>query len=69
MRHEWLLGTAGVISILFGAIILASPSAGILTLIWLIAVQSIATGFLFIVIGLRVRSSEPRLENPTTYTR
>jgi uncharacterized membrane protein HdeD (DUF308 family) len=64
IRNEWFLGLAGMISILFGAFVLISPGAGALALIWLIALQSIATGVLFIIIGLRVRSSEKRLVNP-----
>jgi uncharacterized membrane protein HdeD (DUF308 family) len=58
IRNEWFLGLAGSISILFGAFVLSSPGAGALALVWLIALQSIATGVLFIVIGLRVRSFE-----------
>ncbi len=57
IRDEWFLGLAGVISILFGGFVLISPGAGALALVWLIALQSIATGVLFTVIGLRVRSA------------
>lgn len=57
IRNEWFLGTAGVIAILFGAFVLLSPGAGALALVWVIALQSIATGVLFVIIGLRVRSS------------
>jgi uncharacterized membrane protein HdeD (DUF308 family) len=61
IRNEWFLGLAGIISILFGGFVLISPGAGALALIWLIALQSIATGVLFIIIGLRVRSAERTL--------
>jgi uncharacterized membrane protein HdeD (DUF308 family) len=57
IRYEWFLGLAGVVSILFGAFVLISPGAGALALVWLIALQSIVTGVLFIMIGLRVRSA------------
>jgi uncharacterized membrane protein HdeD (DUF308 family) len=64
LRNEWFLGLAGTISALFGAFVLISPGAGALALIWLIALQSIATGVLFILIGLRVRSAERMVAHP-----
>ena len=64
IRNEWFLGLAGIISILFGVFALISPGAGALALIWLIALQSIATGVLFIIIGLRGRSTERALRQP-----
>jgi uncharacterized membrane protein HdeD (DUF308 family) len=67
IRNEWFLGTAGVISILFGAFVLLSPGAGALALVWVIALQSIATGVLFVIIGLRVRSSADPHRQPTTH--
>lgn len=65
MRNEWILGTAGVTSILFGALVLFSPGAGALTLVWAIALQSIATGVLFVIFGLRVRDAQPRDTSPS----
>jgi uncharacterized membrane protein HdeD (DUF308 family) len=67
IRNEWFLGTAGAISILFGAFVLLSPGAGALALVWVIALQSIATGVLFVIIGLRVRSSADPHRQPTTH--
>jgi uncharacterized membrane protein HdeD (DUF308 family) len=61
IRNEWFLGLAGIISIFFGAFVLISPGAGALALVWLIALQSIAIGVLFTIIGLRVRSAERTL--------
>ena len=63
IRNEWFLGLAGIISIFFGGFVLISPGAGALALVWLIALQSIATGVLFTIIGLRVRSSERPLRH------
>jgi uncharacterized membrane protein HdeD (DUF308 family) len=50
-----------VTSIFFGAFVLIQPGAGALTLVWLIGLQSIAAGVLFILISLRVRSTERHL--------
>lgn len=65
IRGEWLLGLAGVVSILFGALVLALPGAGALALVWLIAFYAIALGVLLIALGLRMRST-PRTAEPQT---
>ena len=57
IEGEWLLGLAGLVSILFGAFVIILPGAGALALVWLIAVYAIATGVLFIILGFRLRSS------------
>lgn len=56
IRGEWLLGLAGLVSILFGAIVLVFPGAGALALVWLIAFYAILIGVLLIALGLRLRS-------------
>ncbi len=57
IEGEWLLGLAGIVSILFGAFVIILPGAGALALVWLIAVYAMATGILFMVLGFRLRSS------------
>jgi uncharacterized membrane protein HdeD (DUF308 family) len=57
IRGEWLLGLAGLVSILFGVFVILLPGAGALALIWLISVYAIATGILFIILGIKLRSS------------
>ena len=48
LRHriqgEWLLGLAGVLSIVFGVFVLLFPGAGALAMVWLIAVYAMAIG-------------------------
>jgi len=39
VRNEWVLGLAGIISVLFGGFVLVSPGAGALALVWLVAVR------------------------------
>src|SRR5262245_21430016 len=56
IRGEWLLGLAGLVSILFGVFVILLPGAGALALIWLISVYAIATGILFIILGFKLRS-------------
>lgn len=53
--NEWMLILAGIISVLFGLVILIAPGAGALGLIWAIAAYSIVFGVLLIGLALRLR--------------
>src|SRR5262244_2503920 len=53
--NEWMLILSGVISVLFGLIVLIAPGAGALALIWVIAAYSIVFGISFIALSLRLR--------------
>jgi uncharacterized membrane protein HdeD (DUF308 family) len=53
---EWLLILAGVLSIVFAALLVAYPSAGILTVIWLIAFYAVIFGVTLIALSFRLRS-------------
>jgi len=54
--NEWLLGLAGLLSVVFGVLIVMQPGAGALTVVWLIAWYSILLGLTLTMLGLRVRS-------------
>jgi uncharacterized membrane protein HdeD (DUF308 family) len=56
IRGEWLLVLGGIASILFGFLLIVWPGAGLLTLIWLIALYAVILGILSIALGFRVRS-------------
>jgi uncharacterized membrane protein HdeD (DUF308 family) len=58
IEGEWLLGLAGLVSILFGVFVIMLPGAGALALVWLISVYAIATGILFIILGFKLRSGK-----------
>jgi uncharacterized membrane protein HdeD (DUF308 family) len=55
IRGEWLLALAGVLSIVFGALLMWRPGVGALALVWWIGAYAIAFGALLIALGLRVR--------------
>ena len=55
IRGELFLAIAGVISILFGLYIVIFPGAGILSVLWLIAVFAMAFGVSLIGLGWRLR--------------
>ena len=54
--NEWMLILGGVLSVIFGAIILIAPGAGALGLVWAIAAYSIVFGILLVALSLRLRS-------------
>jgi uncharacterized membrane protein HdeD (DUF308 family) len=56
IHNEWLLIVAGVMSILFGAALLARPAAGALAMVWLIGAFAIAHGLLRIALAFKLRS-------------
>ena len=55
IKGELFLGIAGLISILFGLYVIIFPGAGILSVLWLIAVFAIAFGVSLIGLGWRLR--------------
>ena len=54
--NEWMLILSGVVSVLFGVIVLIAPGAGALGLIWAIAVYSIVFGISFVALAFRLRN-------------
>jgi uncharacterized membrane protein HdeD (DUF308 family) len=56
IEHEWLLGLSGVLSVLFGAVMMASPAEGALAVVWLIAAYAIVFGILLLVLAFRLKS-------------
>ena len=53
--HEWALGLAGAVSILFGLLMLFRPVAGGVAVVWWLGAYAVVFGALMIVVGLRLR--------------
>jgi uncharacterized membrane protein HdeD (DUF308 family) len=56
LTHEWLFILSGILSVVFGAIVIARPGVGALSIVWLIALYAVIFGILFIALGFRLRS-------------
>ena len=52
---EWLLGTAGILSILFGVLLMLFPGPGALAVVLWIAAYAIVFGAMLIALGLKLR--------------
>jgi uncharacterized membrane protein HdeD (DUF308 family) len=59
IEGEWLLALSGVLSVIFGALMLWNPGAGALAVIWVIGSYAIVFGVLLIALGLRLKGSSP----------
>jgi uncharacterized membrane protein HdeD (DUF308 family) len=59
IQHEWLLALSGVLSVIFGALMLWNPGAGALAVIWVVASYAIVFGLLLIALGFRLKGRSP----------
>ncbi len=57
IHNEWLLGLAGVLSIVFGVLMMANPRAGALALIVVIGAYAVLFGALLIALGFKLRKT------------
>lgn len=55
-RHRWGLALAGLLSIIFGVILIIHPGAGLLAVLWLVGIFAIVFGSSLIVHAFQVRS-------------
>jgi uncharacterized membrane protein HdeD (DUF308 family) len=60
---EWLLGASGVMSIAFGALLLARPAAGALAVVWIIGGYALVFGALLVAFGLRLNGWRRSLDH------
>lgn len=59
IRHEitgeWVLIASGLLSILFGGLLIALPQAGLITIAWIIGFYAVAFGVLFVLLAVHLR--------------
>jgi uncharacterized membrane protein HdeD (DUF308 family) len=56
VQGEWLLILTGIISVVFGVLVMAFPGAGALAMVWLVSFYAVLTGVLLLALALRMRS-------------
>jgi len=55
---KWLFAVSGILSIILGILLLVSPIAAIIAVIWIIGAYAVLAGIVLIVLGFRLRSSK-----------
>jgi len=68
LAHPVWLGIAGVASLVFGIVLAANPSLGVLTLLWICAAYSFVFGIAFISVGVSLRRGARLRTAATTAT-
>lgn len=64
IEGEWMMVLSGVVSLLFGAIVIAVPTAGALALVWLVSFYAICIGLLHLALAWRQSSWMERHSMP-----
>lgn len=69
LRNEWLLALNGVVTVLFGVVLIAAPGAGVLAVLWLIGTFAIVVGILMIGLGFRLKGMKDAVARRPAYGR
>jgi uncharacterized membrane protein HdeD (DUF308 family) len=62
INGEWLLVLDGVLSVAFGILLIAQPTAGALAVLWMIGVYAIAYGVMLVVLAFRLRNLDVNVD-------
>src|SRR5262245_5227803 len=60
LTNEFLLLIAGALSILFGVLMFKNPSAGALSVVWLIGSYAIAYGIMLLTLAFKLKRLQQR---------
>lgn len=63
IQGEWLLGLAGLLSLVFGILLIMHPGAGVLAVLWLIAAYALILGVLMVILAFKVRGWGAKLKS------
>src|SRR5262245_30368741 len=55
IENEWLMILSGVVSIIFGILLIAQPSAGTIAIVWLLGGYALLFGILTLMFAFRMR--------------
>ncbi|SRR6266498_1449031 len=55
LSNEWVLILSGVLSVVFGVLVIAMPNAGALSIIWLIGIYAILFGVMMLAVAFKIK--------------
>ena len=58
IKHEFLLGICGIISLIFGIYVFRFPGAGALALAWVIGIYTLAIGILLVILSFQIKHTQ-----------
>lgn len=61
IQGEWLLILNGILSVLFGVLLVALPILGLVTLVWVIGAYTLVRGVVLVALAFRLRGHRHRL--------
>jgi uncharacterized membrane protein HdeD (DUF308 family) len=61
LTGEWVLALAGVLSAIFGALLITRPGAGALAVVFLIASYAVAFGVLMLILAFKLKGLPDRV--------
>jgi uncharacterized membrane protein HdeD (DUF308 family) len=59
LRHEWVLGAVGLLSMGFAVVLVITPGAGVLVITWLVGWYAVVLGLALLVLAWEVRRELP----------
>jgi uncharacterized membrane protein HdeD (DUF308 family) len=62
IRGEWLLVLGGAMSVLFGGFVLAQPGAGMMAMLWVLALYAVLLGLVMVLLAFKVKKGARLLE-------
>ncbi|MEV1168170.1 HdeD family acid-resistance protein [Nonomuraea sp. NPDC049784] len=62
--NEWMLIVGGILSVIFGVLLLIWPVTGLLSLVWLVGIYAILHGIAEIALAFRVKNFTPGVGMP-----
>jgi uncharacterized membrane protein HdeD (DUF308 family) len=55
IKGEWMLILGGLVSVMFGLLLMAQPGAGALALMWLIGIYAVIFGIVLVILAFKTR--------------
>src|SRR5258706_7945056 len=68
IENDWLMILSGVVSIIFGILLIAQPGAGALSIVWLLGAYALLFGILTLMLAFRVRGMRDTIGRQATGT-